>query len=313
MKNNKYWYSVWHLLCLFRLSRSYVTFTQLKAYQGQRQLTIGFAEKETSVTDDLETMDEQGDLLSDCTRSFQSLLSSRNTASNFVVTEREIKEKAHELKDALSRATACGIMAPNHKLTEPWSFLRLLSPSPGCSKLADITYHVHLSKSIQLAEAKRKMWQQVPAFLVVLAHENHQPILRHTVDDPYAPLPYIPPETEAQLEDVSRGCNYGFFFNQILLTFKNLKCCQYAAACAAVQNILLSLHAEDIGTKWVTGPVIRTQAFRDLIRAQPTDRIVALILVGEIGSATAKTEEDARRASVRRRRRKSLPDVLIDM
>jgi hypothetical protein len=55
---------------------------------------------------------------------------------------------------------------------------------------------------------------------------------------------------------------------------------QYAAACAAVQNVLLSLHAEGIASKWATGQVIHTPAFRDLVQAQPTDRIVALILIG---------------------------------
>jgi nitroreductase len=55
---------------------------------------------------------------------------------------------------------------------------------------------------------------------------------------------------------------------------------QYAAACAAVQNVLLSLHAEQIATKWATGPVIKTRAFRKLVGASLQDRIVGLIMVG---------------------------------
>ena len=73
------------------------------------------------------------------------------------------------------------------------------------------------------------------------------------------------------------------------------------------------MHAEDIGTKWATGPVIRTQAFRNLVHAEPTDRVVALIMVGGIGSATAKTQKEADRVQIRRQRRRSLHDVLTDL
>jgi hypothetical protein len=43
-------------------------------------------------------------------------------------------------------------------------------------------------------------------------------------------------------------------------------CEDYAAACAATQNILLSLHSERMATKWVTGPIIHTPAFYELIQ-----------------------------------------------
>ena len=87
---------------------------------------------------------------------------------------------------------------------------------------------------------------------------------------------------------------------------------KYAAASAAVQNILLSLHAEGIGSKWATGPVIRTPAFRELVQALPTDRIVALIMVG--GDTKFESEREAQITAVRRRRRRSIHgDLLIDL
>jgi hypothetical protein len=36
-----------------------------------------------------------------------------------------------------------------------------------------------------------------------------------------------------------------------------------------------------IGSKWATSPVIHTPAFRKLVGAEPTDRVVALVMVGE--------------------------------
>jgi nitroreductase len=91
---------------------------------------------------------------------------------------------------------------------------------------------------------------------------------------------------------------------------------QYAAACAAIQNVLLSLHAHGVGSKWATGSVIRTCAFRQLVNAQPTDRIAALIMVGGLNSAstyyTSSMEEQL--THIRRsRRRKVVDDLLTDL
>jgi hypothetical protein len=76
----------------------------------------------------------------------------------------------------------------------------------------------------------------------------------------YEPVPFVPLTTERMLED-------------------------YASACAATQNILLSLHAEQMATKWVTGPIIQTPAFHQLLGIHPTTstttRVVALIMVGQ--------------------------------
>lgn len=83
-------------------------------------------------------------------------------------------------------------------------------------------------------------------------------------------------------------------------------CClldvQYAAACAAVQNMLLSLHAEGYGTKWATGPIIRTKAFRELIGCQETDRVVGLVMVGEPKAIPREP-----------RRKKHLEDLVRDL
>lgn len=55
---------------------------------------------------------------------------------------------------------------------------------------------------------------------------------------------------------------------------------QYAASYAALHHVLSWLDTERIGTKLTTGPILRTMAFRQLIGAKATDRIVAMIMVG---------------------------------
>ncbi len=77
----------------------------------------------------------------------------------------------------------------------------------------------------------------------------------HPDGDIFKELPHVAPRTVRQLED-------------------------YAAACASIQNLLLSLHSEGLGSKWATGPVIRTRAFRDLIGCEEDDMVVGLIMVG---------------------------------
>ncbi len=121
------------------------------------------------------------------------------------------QQQQQTLKRALDRAVACAQMAPNHKRTEPFSLKRFLMGSKAAHHLADISYNVTLRKSGSEpnAHAKRLKWRAIPGFLVMLVHENQRssssseqsPVLGET--DAYALLPYSPPETERQLEDVS--------------------------------------------------------------------------------------------------------------
>ena len=102
---------------------------------------------------------------------------------------------------------------------------------------------------------KREKWSNIPAFVVATVSAMEDQASRASEEDSYKDLPYVPPTTIRQLED-------------------------YASACASVQNLLLSLHADGLGSKWATGPVIRTRAFRDLIGCEQKDMVVGLIMVG---------------------------------
>lgn len=242
---------------------------------------------------------DEGETLTNATEEhmslrFQNFLQTRRTSTSFALPSERFDETYW--RDALSRAVECGYNAPNHRRTEPFTFKRMISPSRKTERLAEIAYYVNIQQQIENASSpgsneemmneraqnKRTKWRNIPAYLVALVEGETM------VADPeeiknanaYDQLPYVAPKTERELED-------------------------YASTCAAVQNVLLSLHAEHIASKWVTGPVIRTPAFRELVEASPRDRVVALIMVGQ--------RNEDRTVHPRRHRRPLDGDVLVDL
>jgi nitroreductase len=214
--------------------------------------------------------------------SFQTLMTTRRTQSKFSLPEHE--EQQLFLKSAIERAVVCAQSAPNHHKTEPFFFKRIMAPSDSSRQLADIAFHVVYQKKLKKdpehaqvhATRKGEKWRKIPAFLVTLVKDNQEAQVLNNTNE-YEPMEYKPPTTERQLED-------------------------YASACAAIQNVLLSLHAEDIGTKWATGPVIHTPAFRKMIGAKQSDRVIGLIMAGLESQVSSK-----------RRFRNSAQDLLQDI
>lgn len=214
----------------------------------------------------------------DSSAMIQNAIKTRRTCSRFAPS---LDRDVQFWKDALDRAVECALAAPNHKRTEPFRFVRMLGSAK--EALALIAYHVRLQKNDDGAEAqairKQEKWSQVPAYLTVLVEQGANEGANDADDYAlYETRPFHPPGSERALED-------------------------YAAACAAVQNILLSLHAESIATKWATGPVPETRAFRELVGAQPTERVVALVMVGEASDLRMKS----------RRLRRTWDDVMKDI
>jgi nitroreductase len=243
--------------------------------------------------------DESPDLSGQFSFAFQNLLQTRRSISRFtpLTAPVPIAEEEDYWMQALERAVLCGYQAPNHKRTEPFTFKRMIAPSVRTERLAEIAYRTSLHQvkgqglskeqimdKNSAAQRKREKWSRIPAFLVATVEEEGS--LESDLEslNEYDQLPYVPPQTERALED-------------------------YASACAAVQNVLLSLHSEKIATKWVTGPVIRTPAFRDLIQADPKDRIVALIMVGQPAGRLSTHPRRHRRPL----RTGGAHDVLIDL
>ncbi|KAL9188247.1 hypothetical protein ACHAXT_006625 [Thalassiosira profunda] len=196
-------------------------------------------------------------------RTFQQLISSRRTVSNFL--SRPSHEDRIFLQDAITRGVECAAAAPNHKLTEPTTFHRILAPSAASERLLDIAYEVTLQRLLDgklsgeeacrsEATRKREKWAKIPAFVVATVSGMED----QTTDASgglYRELPYVAPATTRQLED-------------------------YASACASIQNLLPSLHSEGLGSKWATGPVVKTPAFRDLVGCGQDEMVAGLIMVG---------------------------------
>lgn len=208
----------------------------------------------------------------------QKLIASRRTVSNFISSPRysndsidsSIESSREFLRSAIKRGVECASTAPNHKMTEPTTFYRILSPSAASKRLLDIVYEVTLQRlqkqKLSGEEAcrsealrKKEKWASIPAFLVVTVGgmNDQTPSLLAAEDhiDYFSELPFVPPSDTRQLED-------------------------YASTCASIQNMLLSLHSEGLVSKWATGPVIRTLAFRELVGCKPSDMVVGLIFVG---------------------------------
>lgn len=213
----------------------------------------------------------QNPLLSSSANQFQHFISSRRTVSNFILPQPTSEQSPDEqfLQEAISRGVQCAATAPNHKITEPTTFHRILTPSVASTRLSDIAYKVTFQRLSQHklsgeeacrseAMRKREKWSNIPAFVAVTVSGMEDQTLGDTSaceGDPYKELPYVPPATIRQLED-------------------------YASACASIQNLLLSLHSEGLGAKWATGPVISTNAFRELIQCGKNDMVAGLIMVG---------------------------------
>eukprot|EP00551_Chaetoceros_affinis_P006178 CAMPEP_0203674676 /NCGR_PEP_ID=MMETSP0090-20130426/16829_1 /ASSEMBLY_ACC=CAM_ASM_001088 /TAXON_ID=426623 /ORGANISM="Chaetoceros affinis, Strain CCMP159" /LENGTH=253 /DNA_ID=CAMNT_0050540617 /DNA_START=441 /DNA_END=1202 /DNA_ORIENTATION=- len=230
------------------------------------------------------------------------MLKSRRTISNFlplnIITDGE--EEEHQLQhlnciekvnNAILRAVECAVTAPNHKKTEPVTYHNITPYTKTWMLLLRIVYDVTAYKNFVLGNKtpeeadsiafhKREKWQDTILGYVVVTvggQPNQLPPIDNNDDDDDDDvdkehqddnddnefdvrmaeiLPVRPPETERQMED-------------------------YAHACAAVQNILLSLHSEGLGAKWATGPIIRTRAMRKVLELKNDDLIVGIVMVGK--------------------------------
>ena len=77
----------------------------------------------------------------------------------------------------------------------------------------------------------------------------------------------------------------------------------YKSVCCAVQNLMLSLWSEGIGSKWTSGPVQKTQEFADLCNVDTTqERICGCVWYGFATGGLVNADP--------KRRKKTVQDVL---
>lgn len=157
---------------------------------------------------------------------------------------------------ALERAFALALMAPNHRMTEPWRFVRVGAQTR--NRLLEISADLKGGGAAVSEAALEKLRAKTlgPAELVVICQAVHED------------------------QDVARE--------------------DYAAVACAVQNAMLSLWAEGIGSKWSTGAVTTDpRTYQSLSIDSALEQIVGFFWAGyPLRSDVPKP-----------RRRKSLADV----
>ncbi len=62
----------------------------------------------------------------------------------------------------------------------------------------------------------------------------------------------------------------------------------FAATAAAVQNLLLAAWAKGLGAMWRTGPLAYRRAINEHLGLEPSDRIVAVVYLGQMAMTPPK-------------------------
>ena len=204
---------------------------------------------------------------------FQRTIETRRTASNYAPFD---LSRVPLLRESMTRAIRCATYAPNHHRSEPTTYTRIVTNTGACDKLMEICYNVALCRNLKTkskdvahinAKAKMDKWKNIGGYIVVCVgdqpvQDDEYPYKDFSKDHDedfeywYDTVPMRTPQTERQLED-------------------------HSSSSASIQNILLSIHSEDFGAKWATGPMIRCRATRSLIGCKETDAIAGLIMIGD--------------------------------
>jgi nitroreductase len=159
-------------------------------------------------------------------REFAETLKGRRTINLYLQTP--VPEALVE--EAIESAT----WAPNHHVTEPWTFYLL-----GKETIADcvdlVREIVTARKDAATGEFKARSWAEKPGWLVVTCRRSGGDV--------------------QQRED-------------------------YAACCAAVQNLMLYLWKAGVGSKWTTGDITVDPRFFDIVGIGKDEYVVGLIWYG---------------------------------
>lgn len=157
------------------------------------------------------------------------------------------KFDATEVDDGvLRRALECAIAAPNRRGTEPWRFIKLGKET--------------VAKVVKLREEMNNNQQQQRGITdsgdgVVSSSSSSSTTGGGGVDGSFVSWTKVP--------------------HWIVVTYPKADAASgpdgkmqqredFKSTCCAVQNLLLSMWSEGIGTKWTDGPIQRTQAFADI-------------------------------------------------
>jgi len=187
----------------------------------------------------------------------QQIIKTRSTVNNF---DASLRVGDH----VLNRAIECAIAAPNHKMTEPWRFIKVGKQT--VTKIAAL--NAQKIQDPEKAKKKRERWENIPGWCVV----------------------------------TSKLCNDDGENSNIL------EMEDYAATCCAIQNFMLSMWVEGVGTKWTSGDITRTQEFADLCGIDlGQEQVVGCIWYGFATIVSGQNNV------TQKKRKKTLKDVLTEL
>jgi len=173
---------------------------------------------------------------------FDTILQTRRTINSF------LPDLPDDWESTLTTAIQSATFAPNHKRTEPWKF-HLLGPKT-VRKICELNASiVSEKKGKEAGEKKLKRWLEMPGWLVVTCQSSSK--------DDKKSKDCVDMKDPAGLERED-----------------------YAATCCAIQNLSLSLHNNDMGTKWTTGPVNFDPQFSDIVGLEKGEYVVGTLWFG---------------------------------
>ncbi len=144
-------------------------------------------------------------------------------------------------RDVIERLIEHAVWAPNHFLTEPW------------------TFHVIAG------EAREQLGQALVEWLQSDRHPetpDEDELRRAGGMAMRSPVMIV----VSQIADPEGGAG------------RELE--DYAACCSATQNLMIAAHAEGLVTKWGTGRAIHYQGLKDYLGLAEQDRVVGLVSLG---------------------------------
>lgn len=204
---------------------------------------------------------EAVDAAQQVSQSFQNLVQSRRTVHRFDATEVD--------DGVLRRALQCAIAAPNRRGTEPWRFIKL-----GKETVARITaLREELRgrrESNDIDDTSNKDLVGVGGSFVSWTDVPHWIAVTYT----RAPPDSGPEGRMQQRED-------------------------FKSTCCAVQNLMLSMWSEGIGTKWTDGPIQRTEEFAEICNIDlETEKVAGVIWYGFAKGGLKRVKAQFRRKGV---------------
>ena len=154
-------------------------------------------------------------------------------------------------KNAISELIETATWAPNHHLTEPWTF------------------------TVMMGDARKNLgefWSKTRADELGLTGEKRDGFVQGESQKPLRSPVLIAVSVRTDPDPVVAAEDF-------------------AATAAAVQNLLLAAFSQGYSAMWRTGDLAYSMAVKRYLGLKETDRIVAFVYLGERGTVTPQPQE----------------------